>query len=262
MSTKCANMSRKELNSLFDDALDELEVTYDIYFEIDRYRPRGVHVLNRLLSDGVTGGKVLVFGKSEKPFTMLFEKLGFQVEGFNLHETSVVLRKIRDLQGAYDVIICDDVLQYLTSPADVLTALKECVRPGGLLTITTPNAARGALRLRLLTGGDTHPLPENQKPQNGSADAHASRLMTCREYTLQGLESLVHAGGFELMRKEFIAGTYVNTNTWPPMPLKEYFLQTMLITIGKIAPPLRNYLFVAVRRPFSHEERNRQEQRP
>jgi len=261
---------KKALNRFFDDALDELEVTYDIYFEIDRYRPRSVHIVDWLLSSGVTEGNVLVIGTNEKPFTMLFERLGFQVEGFSLHETlnyekddecetaSSALQKIRDLQGAYDVIICDDVLQYLTSPADVLTALKEHVRPGGLLTITTPNAARGTSRLRLLTGRNVYPFPTDHIPQNELVETDVRRLTPYREYTLQELESLVRAGGFELMRKEFVVGTYVNANRWPPMPVKEYFLQTIFLKIQKVAPPLRSYLFAAVRKPFSREEKNGQ----
>lgn len=249
----------KALQNLFDDAIDELEVTYDVYFEIEGYRPRCVHAVNLLLSRGITGGKALVLGTNERPFTMLLEKLGFTVEGFTLDQTALchkdtayetasdVFRRVQELRNDYDIIICDDVLQHLPSPADTISVLKDHVRPGGMLMITTPNAARGTARLRLLAGKNIFPQPVVCETREGEE----TRLMPYREYTLQELGMLVSGTGLEMIQSEFIIGKTVTANMWPPLPVKEYFLQKLFLAVQKVAAPLRNYLFAAARRPLS-----------
>ncbi len=241
-------MNKKQLNSLFDDAIDELEITYDDYFKIERYRPRCVHTMHRLLSSGIEGGKVLVFGSNEKPFTMMCEKLSFSAEGFSFDPTaSSAAEIIKNMKDDFDIIICDDILQHLQYPQDMLMRLKEHVRPGGILMLTTPNVARGTSRMWLLSGRNIYPLPSVSETEEGEVQ----RLMRYREYTLRELERLVTVIGLELIQSEFIIGKNVNANMWPPMPVKEYFLQTLFFAIQKIAAPLRSYLFVAARNPLS-----------
>jgi hypothetical protein len=88
------------------------------------------------------------------------------------------------------------------------------------------------------------------------------RLIPYREYTLYELETLLKDTELEFIQSEFIIGSNVNANRWPPMPVKEYLLQLIFLGIQKIAVPLRGYLFVAVRRPFSQEEKNGQVKQP
>jgi len=99
-------MNKKELNSLFDDAIDELEITYDVYFNIERYRPRCVHTMHRLLSSGLEGGKVLVLGSDEKPFTMMCSKLGFHADGisFNPSANNVTENENRTASSVTEII--------------------------------------------------------------------------------------------------------------------------------------------------------------
>jgi hypothetical protein len=252
-------MNKKRLNSLFDDAIDELEITYDVYFEIDSYRPRSVHAMHRLLTDGIDGGNVLVFGSNEKPFTMVCEKLGFHAEGFSFNPTENRIKEhenrtvssaneiIKNMKGNFDIIICDDILQNIQYPKDMLILLKEHIRPGGILMLSTPNVARGTSRMRLMGGSNIYPLPSVSETEEGEI----LRLIPYREYTLRELEMLVIDIGLELMQSEFIIGKNVNANVWPPMPVREYFLQTIFLTVQKIVPPFRNYLFVAARNPLS-----------
>ena len=257
---------KKSLKNVFDDAIDELEVTYEVYFEIQRQQPRCLHTVNWLLSRGITEGKVLVFGKNEKPFTMLLEKLGFQVRGFSLplnyrkvvarEAALAVIQEIRDLKEEYDVVICDDILQHLPAVAVILSVLKDHVCPGGLLTLMTPNAASGTSRLRLLAGRNIYPFQDDHYPHNQSLETDSQQLMPYREYTLRELELLFKEEGFELIEKECIVGTYVSANRWPPMPVREYILYLISIGIQKIAAPLRNYLFVAAQRPFANGDKN------
>jgi SAM-dependent methyltransferase len=229
-----------------------------------------VHVAQHLLSSGIKQGNALVLGSNEIPFTMLFKKMGFLAEGFSFHESLKDEREnesdpvfsphqtIWDLQGDYDIIICDDILQYLPSPAGALSELKDHMRPGGLLTITTPNIARGTSRLRLLTGRNVYPW----RSGNETEDHDIPRLIHYREYTLRELVFLVDNIGLELIKSEFIIGEEVNTNVWPPMPLKEYLFQTFYYVVQKIAAALRNYLFMAARKPLSQGENGVQREMP
>jgi SAM-dependent methyltransferase len=255
---------KKALNHLFDDAIDELEVNFDIYFEIERYRPRCVHILNRMLYSGMSKGNVLVLGSNEKPFTMLLNKMGFQAEGFSFHRPltdekvdtigkgSVDFQVIRNLRGEYDTIICDDILQHVESPTEIFEILKDHLRPGGVLMVTTPNIARGTSRLRLVSGRNIYPWPFGGESTNG----YVQRLFPYREYTLCELDTLVKNIGFGLIKSEFIVGMSVKANTWPPLPVKEYFLQTIFLAIQRLAAPLRTYLFVAARKPLVQGKRN------
>jgi SAM-dependent methyltransferase len=255
---------KKAVNRLFDDAIDELEVTFDIYFEIERYRPRCVHVVNRMFFSGMKEGNVLVLGSDERPFTMLLRKMGFQAEGLSFHpvihdekgsaiqEGSAVVQAIRNVQGKYDTIICDDVLQHIESPPEIFEILNDRLKPGGVLMVTTPNVARGTSRLRLVAGRNVYPWPFGGESPNG----HVQRLLPYREYTLSELNTFVKNIGFGLIKSEFIIGMSVKANTWPPLPVKEYFLQIIFLAIQKIAAPLRTFLFVAARKPLVQRKRN------
>lgn len=250
-------LNKKQLNILFDDAIDELEITYDVYFNIERYRPRCIHTMQRLLSDRIEGEKILVLGSNEKPFTMMCEKLGFRAEGFSLnpaannaHENenkteSPATEIIKNMKDDFDIIICDDILQNIQYPQDMLLLLKEHVRPGGVIMLTTPNVARGTSRMWLLSGRNIYPPPSVSETLEGEVLC----LTPYREYTLHELERLVTDTGLELIQSEFIIGKNVNANMWPPMPVKEYFLQTLFLAVQRIAAPLRSYLFVAARNP-------------
>jgi SAM-dependent methyltransferase len=254
-------MKKKSIDRLFDDAIDDLDITYDEYFEIERFRPRSVHIVHRLLPNGIRDRKVLVLCSNEIPFSMLFQKVGFHVENFyssgtendekeNVRETGdAMIQMIRKLKSVYDVICCDDILQILESPSEVLKCLKKKLRPGGVLTISTPNVARCITRLRLLAGRNVYPWPGDHFSGEENFEGHNKRLMPYREYTLRELEMLLNSNGFELMQSEFIIGKSVNANMWPPMPVKEYFLQKIFIVIQKLAAPLRSYLYVAGQKP-------------
>jgi SAM-dependent methyltransferase len=255
---------KKALNHLFDDAIDELEVTFDIYFEVERYRPRCVHVVRRMFYSGIKEGKVLVLGSNERPFTMLLRKMGFQAEGLSFHpvmnegegttmqKVSSYVQAIRNVQGEYDTIICDDVLQHIESPLEILEILNDHLKPGGVLMVTTPNAARGTSRLRLVSGRNVYPWPFGGE----SPDGHVQRLLPYREYTLSELDTFVKNIGFGLIKSEFIIGIREKANTWPPLPIKEYFFQIIFLAVQKIAAPLRTFLFVAARKPLVQRKLN------
>jgi len=56
------------------------------------------------------------------------------------------------LDGAFDAIVCADVLEHLRDPAAVLTALGRALAAGGEVVISIPNVAHLWMRLSLLAG--------------------------------------------------------------------------------------------------------------
>jgi len=60
-----------------------------------------------------------------------------------------------DLAGLdhdYDVVVCGDLIEHLRDPGRLLARLREHLRPGGRVVLTTPNIANWTIRLRLLFG--------------------------------------------------------------------------------------------------------------
>ena len=61
----------------------------------------------------------------------------------------------RDL-GAFDVLMCADVLEHLRDPLAQLRALVRLVKPGGVLVVSLPNVANWTVRLSVLAGRFTY----------------------------------------------------------------------------------------------------------
>jgi hypothetical protein len=203
---------------------------------------------------------------------MCCAKLGFEVEDLRgQHQTAgdtdsapaqmfSTIQWIGNLKDSYDVIICDDILQYFASPSTILAVMKDHLKAGGMLTMTTPNIARGITRLRLLTGRNVYPWPKNEVYDGESNGGEVPRSISYREYTLHELDALVRDSGLEVIQSEFIIGKKVNASAWPPVPVKEYLFQTLYYGIQKMAAPLRSYLFVAARKPLVEEAERMQEE--
>jgi len=54
--------------------------------------------------------------------------------------------------GAYDAIVCADVLEHLVDPVAALRRLKSAAAPGAVFLVSVPNIAHLAVRLLLLSG--------------------------------------------------------------------------------------------------------------
>lgn len=258
------NCKPKYLHKLFDDTLDELEITFDVYFALAQYKKRCVHVLRCLITSGMSTGNILVLGSNESAFTSVLKKAGYAVDSLGLDNTlnssfdrnhcltfnSALEKAIRNIQHEYDSIICDDIFQYFESPSDSLSVLNKLLKPGGVLILSTPNATRGTSRLRLMFGKNVFPtLNRNTSPDG-------KETVTLRkEYTIVEVNALLSDIGFGLISSKYIIGKNVNANVWPPMPVKEYFLQLLFLGVQRVAAPLRNYLLVAARKPLFEVKR-------
>ena len=94
---------------------------------------------------------------------------------------------------SYDLVLCHNLLQYLPDPAPLLRGMAQALRPGGWLSLLSPNPVAETLRLAL--------------QQHDLAAAHASLTATTHRNHFYGVEmhlrdlaawrSLLAAAGFE-----------------------------------------------------------------
>jgi len=57
-----------------------------------------------------------------------------------------------DWEEPFDVVVCADVLEHLSSPAAMLARIRDWLRPGGILLVSIPNVANVSIRAALLLG--------------------------------------------------------------------------------------------------------------
>jgi 2-polyprenyl-6-hydroxyphenyl methylase / 3-demethylubiquinone-9 3-methyltransferase len=60
---------------------------------------------------------------------------------------------VEDLQGQFDLVTCMEVIEHVADPAAFVSALAKRLAPGGLLTLSTPNAT-GWSKLLMITLGE------------------------------------------------------------------------------------------------------------
>lgn len=164
---KCCNCSfvfsvaiptHEELNNLYRDYSygdDQFvsQITLKRYKEIiEGFEPYRKH--NRLLDVGCGNGQLLSVARQ-----MGWECLGLEVspkavevcrlQGLTVHE-GTLSKRLGQLPEC-DVVVSVEVLEHLNTPGKELAMMRDILRPGGLLYLTTPNF-NGLLRL--ITGQD------------------------------------------------------------------------------------------------------------
>jgi SAM-dependent methyltransferase len=88
----------------------------------------------------------------------------------------------------FDAVVCGDVLEHLARPEELLSRIREWLRPGGLLFVSVPNVANVTVRAALLSG--RFPYAER-----GILDRTHLRF-----YTRRTARELVAGAGFRIRR--------------------------------------------------------------
>jgi SAM-dependent methyltransferase len=131
------------------------------------------------------------------------------------------------------------VLEHLRDyPLKTLEETRRILRPGGLLLLSTPNAASLQNRFRLLRGQSVHtPLTDWMfgLPQARHA----------REYTLDELRQLLQKAGFETVR---ISGGHFHVRSGRTGALS-VLAKRGLDRLGRLRPSLGAALVVLAQRP-------------
>jgi len=231
------------LRRFFINTLDELEITAQKYYEIESTMPRCVHVLEWMLSRGITKGKALMLSSHPHFMAELLRNLDFQVTHIVLNNRAGRMREddgcerfcdpgpIGNVQGLFDVMLCDDIL-FRHEDSDVtFRILKKHLTPGGVLVVTAPNVDRCWKR---------YPFGK---------ESEALQPARCGDYSLSDVEGMVVRAGFSVTQKDYIRGEKPidKTNTFAHVPLKTYLLRKMYTQLEKIKEPMKSHLFVAVR---------------
>jgi glycosyltransferase involved in cell wall biosynthesis len=271
-SAKASNQS-KQFNAMtdkallkktFDDAIDDLEITIETYYEIAKYQPRCLFIANWLANNKIQKGSVLVVGAYPFPLTMFLEKLGFKVRGIavakklepwkeikNLILFSDLENTVSDLPENYDLILCDDLLQYFEFPVRILQLLKEHLNPGAVFILTTMNSARGTTRFSLLFGRNIYPWLCDDIQNDGSSIEDIQKLIPYREYTLREVEKLALDSGHSIIDSQYVIGKKLIEGGIESLSFRSYFLRIIYYLVQKTIPSLRSHLFVAAERTSS-----------
>jgi 2-polyprenyl-3-methyl-5-hydroxy-6-metoxy-1,4-benzoquinol methylase len=120
-----------------------------------------------------------------------FEKAGVELVLWDLEQVPYPLA-----DESFDIVLLTEVLEHLRDyPLRTLTEAHRILRPGGMLLLTTPNAASLQNRVRLAFGGSVHtPLRDWM-----FGLPHARHA---REYTTTELRELVGAAGLDIVSLE------------------------------------------------------------
>jgi SAM-dependent methyltransferase len=114
--------------------------------------------------------------------------------------------------GAADLVVCHNVLEYVDSPAAAMAAIARVLRPGGTVSVLAANVVAAVLqralagryeearRLLMSNGGDpalpvpSVPAPAAPVPAPASPPAQGA-LTEHRRFTLAGLTALIEGAG-------------------------------------------------------------------
>ena len=109
--------------------------------------------------------------------------------------------------GAADLVVCHNVLEYVDSPSAAMAAIARVLRPGGTVSVLAANVVAAVLQRalagrydearRLLTsnaGDPTVPAPAAPVPAPAAPPAQAG-LTEHRRFTLAGLTALIEGAG-------------------------------------------------------------------
>ena len=207
-----------------------------------------------------TNVSVLDFGAGPCDKTAMFSSVGMDVTAFDTlqdawHTLDDNRQKILDfaekmgikyslptdadplpfLANQYDVLMSHDVVEHLhSSPRVLLNKLLQCVKPGGILAITVPNAANLRKRLHLLMGKTNYNQFEYFYWYPGMWNGHV------REYVRRDLFLLNQYLGLELLE---LSGYSLQLDRLPGYARKPFNVITSL------CPDVRDSWMLIARKP-------------
>jgi 2-polyprenyl-3-methyl-5-hydroxy-6-metoxy-1,4-benzoquinol methylase len=163
----------------------------------------GLELVQRAARTASMRGLAVLIGDSEKPFP-------FKPESF-------------------DCAMCVEVIEHLIEPTVTLAEINRCLKPDGMLFISTPNAAWWAHRTLLACG----------IPSFGHAPRYPVEVnMHIRHFTMKTLRRFLERSGFEVIATQ---GTF----TGFPGALSEYAPGWLASILNSINSATRGFGFLA-----------------
>lgn len=139
-------------------------------------------MLKRLVAAGLQpGASVLDYGCGKGVLVQFLREQGYDASGYDRYAEGFSDRSV--LARGYDCVVCQDVIEHVDSPHVLLAELHGMTKPGGIVSIGTPDAA--ALDLK--------------KPEDF---VHALHLPFHRHIlSMAALEEAGARAGFEVVRR-------------------------------------------------------------
>lgn len=146
----------------------------------------------------------------------LKKQYNHQIYGFSLEYSKSFLNKIKkeDISikkinvisdsfpyhdESFDFIFCNEILEHLDKPLNMLSEMNRVLKSGGYLILSTPNIACFANRIKFLFGKSVFP------PLDGPAPFFSNNEWRhFREYTVKEVRYLLEDNGFEVKEASFV----------------------------------------------------------
>ena len=253
----------KNIDKTLEDGWLELNAKFPFKNYINPARKSGYFdMVKKVVKWSGTDVDVLDFGAGPCDKTALFAKAGMRVTAFDTLNDSWVKKdnnrqKILDFATGfgidyilpseqdhspwaskkYDVIMSHDVLEHFhSSPRILLNKLLECLKPGGLLVTTVPNAANLRKRLHLLVGKTNYNRYDYFYWYPGAWNGHV------REYVSKDLELL---NKYLKLDKVELSSYHLQLDALPPL------LRAPFRAASYLMPGVRDSWMLVSRKPES-----------
>src|SRR5205814_1090213 len=125
-----ADLPRYYASYPFHDLPSDWRIQALLRASLKRLERAGVQRSNRILDYGCGAGALVRFLRKE----------GFtEVRGFDEFSDEFKDRSVLD--GSFDCIVCQDVIEHVPSPNELLSTFTRLTSPGSVIAIGTPDAA-------------------------------------------------------------------------------------------------------------------------
>jgi len=177
-----------------------------------------------------SGGKVYAVDV-EVSDRRLFERGGIELKKCNVEKERLPFR-----DETFDYVICSEVLEHLLySPFHMLWEIHRVLKNEGILLLSTPNAVRLMVRLKILFGK----LMSDYRSFYSIPLHHRHN----REWTMDEVRHLLEDCGF-VVEKAFL----VNTSSPKTGSFLKRFLSKSLLAVSSLSPSWRELIFVRARK--------------
>jgi 2-polyprenyl-3-methyl-5-hydroxy-6-metoxy-1,4-benzoquinol methylase len=164
---------------------------------------RKINAIVRHLGKATQDVKALDFGMGWGDWLFAARGLGCKVYGLELSPARIewgeangitILTAETMRQNKYDVICCNQVLEHVSEPREVLELIRECLAPRGIVLLSVPNALPVRKRISAGLGVDWAGEPHSREKSNPTEAVTPLEHLNC--FTGKTLRSFAKACGF------------------------------------------------------------------
>jgi SAM-dependent methyltransferase len=212
-------------------------------------------------------GRILDVGCGTCCLALCLKRLGYDVTAVDFYYGDLPERRCREHgipyvrchveadplpfeNGTFDAALLGEVIEHFTySPLVPLRAVRDVLRPGGRLVVTTPNASRAVHLLKLLAGRNIYPElgAYTRKPLAYGGRDYAYRHN--RLYTMRELRQVVADAGLEVVAGGAVSGR-------PPAGAAR-LAGACLAPVQALVPRWRDYLWLVAEKSARTESADR-----